>query len=92
MLCSASGSAGSRGRGADAIAALNTSSVPVIAVEIPSGVNGATGAVDGDAVRADFTVTFGAEGGRGDLPGAELAGAVRVADIGFPGTFSRRRS
>ena len=57
----------------------------MIAVDIPSGVNGATGAVDGDAVRADLTVTFGApKVGVAILPGAELAGAVRVADIGFP--------
>ena len=70
---------------AEAIAALNASPAPVIAVDIPSGVNGATGAVDGDAVRADLTVTFGApKVGVALLPGAELAGVVRVADIGFP--------
>ena len=70
---------------ADAIAGLNASPAPVVAVDIPSGVNGATGAVEGDAVRADLTVTFGApKVGVVVLPGAELAGAVRVADIGFP--------
>ncbi len=75
---------------ADAIAGLNTSPAPVVAVDIPSGVNGATGAVDGDAVRADLTVTFGApKVGVAILPGAELAGAVRVADIGFPQELMR---
>jgi hydroxyethylthiazole kinase-like uncharacterized protein yjeF len=70
---------------ADAIAGLNASPAPVVAVDIPSGVNGATGAVEGDAVRADLTVTFGApKVGVVVLPGAERAGAVRVADIGFP--------
>jgi NAD(P)H-hydrate epimerase len=70
---------------AEAIAGLNASPVPVVAVDIPSGVNGATGAVEGEAVRADLTVTFGApKVGVVILPGAELAGAVRVADIGFP--------
>ncbi|MEO8423336.1 MAG: NAD(P)H-hydrate dehydratase [Actinomycetota bacterium] len=70
---------------ADAIAGLNASPVAVVAVDIPSGVNGATGAVEGDAVRADLTVTFGApKVGVVVLPGAELAGVVRVADIGFP--------
>ncbi len=70
---------------ADAIAGLNTSPAPVVAVDIPSGVNGATGTVEGDAVRADLTVTFGApKVGAVVLPGAELAGVVRVADIGFP--------
>jgi NAD(P)H-hydrate epimerase len=70
---------------AEAIAGLNASSAPVVAVDIPSGVNGATGAVEGDAVLADLTVTFGApKVGVVVLPGAELAGVVRVADIGFP--------
>lgn len=70
---------------ADAIAVLNASPTPVVAVDIPSGVNGATGMVEGDAVRADLTVTFGApKVGIVVLPGAEWAGAVRVADIGFP--------
>jgi NAD(P)H-hydrate epimerase len=75
---------------ADAIAGLNTSPAPVVAIDIPSGVNGATGAADGDAVRADLTVTFGApKVGVVILPGAELAGAVRVADIGFPQDLMR---
>jgi hydroxyethylthiazole kinase-like uncharacterized protein yjeF len=70
---------------ADAIAGVNASLAPVVAVDIPSGVNGATGAVEGDAVRADLTVTFGAaKVGAVVLPGAEFAGVVRVADIGFP--------
>ena len=70
---------------AAAIAALNGSPVPVVAVDIPSGVDGTSGAVAGDAVRADLTVTFGAaKTGTLLLPGAEYAGAVRVVDIGFP--------
>ena len=70
---------------ADAIAGVNASFAPVVAVDIPSGVSGATGAVEGDAVRADLTVTFGAaKVGSVVLPGAEFAGVVRVADIGFP--------
>ncbi|MGH2596529.1 MAG: NAD(P)H-hydrate dehydratase [Actinomycetota bacterium] len=70
---------------ADAIAGVNASFAPVVAVDIPSGVNGATGAIEGDAVRADLTVTFGAaKVGAVLLPGAEFAGAVRVVDIGFP--------
>ena len=70
---------------ADAIAGVNASIAPVVSVDIPSGVNGATGAVEGDAVRADLTVTFGAaKVGAVVLPGAEFAGVVRVADIGFP--------
>ncbi len=70
---------------ADAIDGLNAGPAPIVAVDIPSGVNGATGAVEGEAVRAEVTVTFGAaKVGAVLLPGAEYAGAVRVVDIGFP--------
>jgi NAD(P)H-hydrate epimerase len=69
---------------AAAIEALNASEPPVVAIDIASGVDGATGAVDGEAVRADLTVTFGAAKlGSVLLPGAEYAGDVRVVDIGF---------
>jgi ADP-dependent NAD(P)H-hydrate dehydratase / NAD(P)H-hydrate epimerase len=70
---------------AEAIEVVNAGGVPVVAVDIPSGVNGGTGSADGAVVRADLTVTFGAAKiGVVLLPGAELAGAVRVVDIGFP--------
>jgi NAD(P)H-hydrate epimerase len=69
---------------ADSIDGLNAGRVPIVAVDIPSGVNGATGAVEGAGVHAELTVTFGAaKVGVALLPGAELAGAVRVVDIGF---------
>jgi ADP-dependent NAD(P)H-hydrate dehydratase / NAD(P)H-hydrate epimerase len=69
----------------EAIEVLNASPAPVVAVDIPSGVNGTTGAVDGAAVWAALTVTFGAaKTGAMLLPGAERAGDVRVVDIGFP--------
>lgn len=70
---------------AEAIESVNAAPVPVVAVDIPSGVDGGTGGVAGAAVRADLTVTFGAaKVGVVLLPGAELAGDVRVVDIGFP--------
>jgi NAD(P)H-hydrate epimerase len=57
----------------------------VVAVDIPSGVDGATGGVAGAAVAADVTVTFGTlKPGHVLYPGAGLAGVVEVADIGFP--------
>jgi len=69
----------------DAIQGLNDGGAPVVAVDIPSGVNGETGAVEGDAVQADVTVAFGAaKCGVVLLPGAEYAGLVEVVDIGFP--------
>lgn len=58
---------------------------PVVALDVPSGVEADTGRAAGDCVRADLTVTF-----HGDLvglrvtPGAQMAGRVVVADIGVP--------
>jgi NAD(P)H-hydrate epimerase len=73
------------GPAAEAIRALADAQVPLVSVDIPSGVNGESGQVEGDAVRADLTVTFGApKVGVVLLPGAAHAGVVEVADIGFP--------
>ena len=56
----------------------------VVAVDLPSGIDADTGAVDGPAVRADVTVTFGAlKPGLLIDPGAGHAGAVELADIGL---------
>ncbi len=55
-----------------------------VAVDIPSGVDGATGLADGAAVHADATVTFAArKPGLCFEPGRGLAGEVTVADIGI---------
>ncbi len=73
------------GAHAAAIEALNESAPPVVAVDIPSGVEGDTAAVRGPAVTADVTVTFGApKVGVILYPGAAHAGVLEVADIGFP--------
>jgi NAD(P)H-hydrate epimerase len=57
---------------------------PVLACDIPSGVDGATGQAGPAAVRADRTVTFAAlKPGLLFLPGTDLAGVVSVADIGL---------
>ena len=59
--------------------------VAVLAVDIPSGVDGTTGAVRGPAVQADVTVTFAArKTGIVFEPGRSRAGRVQVADIGIP--------
>jgi hydroxyethylthiazole kinase-like uncharacterized protein yjeF len=58
----------------------------VLAVDVPTGVDAATGAVSAGAVRADVTVTFGAlKPGLVVGAGAECAGLVEVAAIGLSG-------
>src|SRR5450759_4337896 len=58
---------------------------PVLAVDIPSGVNGDTGEGSGRPLRADRTVTFVAlKPGLLQGDGVGLAGRVTVADIGIP--------
>jgi hydroxyethylthiazole kinase-like uncharacterized protein yjeF len=75
---------------ADAISAVAACRRPVVSADIPSGVAGATGAVEGPAVRADVTVTFGAPKiGNVLLPGAALGGVLEIADVGFPADLVR---
>ncbi len=73
------------GEAAAAIAELNEAPGAVVSVDVPSGVNGATGAVAGPAVSAQVTDARGAEKlGTAVTPGAAQAGRVEVADIGIP--------
>ena len=69
----------------EAIALMNESGKPVVAVDIPSGLDSDTGRVLGAAVRAELTVTYGlAKPGHFCYPGRELTGDLRVVDIGIP--------
>jgi hydroxyethylthiazole kinase-like uncharacterized protein yjeF len=74
-----------RGEVAQAIAAIGASGLPVVSVDVPSGVDASSGAVAGVAVKARATVTFhAAKPGLYIRPGRACAGEVECIDIGIP--------
>ena len=69
----------------DAIEAIAVLDAPVVAADIPSGVDASTGAAAGVAVRATATATFAAaKPGHWIAPGKQHTGELQVIDIGIP--------
>jgi NAD(P)H-hydrate epimerase len=69
----------------EAIDLINRDPSRVVAVDIPSGVQGSDGRVMGLAVRADLTLSFDSgKIGQASRPGADFVGELRVLDIGIP--------
>lgn len=67
------------------VEAINSRSLDCVAVDMPSGVDGDSGAVLGGAAQARLTVTFfRPKPGHLLQPGRDLAGEIAVADIGIP--------
>ena len=64
---------------------INGAGVPIISIDVPSGLDGLTGFPRGASVKADLTITFfRKKPGHVLMPGRELCGEVVVADIGIP--------
>ncbi|HET9461677.1 MAG TPA: NAD(P)H-hydrate epimerase, partial [Gaiellaceae bacterium] len=81
-----------RQEAAELIARMNAASAPVVAVDLPSGVDASTGEIAGAVVDADLTVTFHApKMGLTVAPGRFHAGRVVVADIGLEATPTMHR-
>ncbi|MDX9689430.1 MAG: NAD(P)H-hydrate dehydratase [Alphaproteobacteria bacterium] len=72
------------GEVAQIVQKVTASKLPVVAADMPSGINGDTGAVMGCAIPAEFSVTFGwKKRGHVLLPGKDYCGTVVVADTGM---------
>ncbi|UJW73717.1 NAD(P)H-hydrate dehydratase [Rhizobium sp. SL42] len=70
---------------ADLVARITAARLPVLAVDLPSGLDGMTGLIRGAALQATATVTFMTrKPGHLLLPGRTLCGAIQVFDIGIP--------
>lgn len=73
------------GFAADVVRAMNTSSRPILALDIPSGVNADDGTVSDPVIQATWTITFALPKVGNILdPGGQCNGEIKVVDISFP--------
>lgn len=78
------------GAAAELVDAVNEGGIPVVAVDVPSGLNGTTGESAGPVIRARKTVTFFRKKlGHLLMPGRDLCGDVVLVEIGIPETVLR---
>lgn len=69
----------------EVVETINLSMAPVFAVDIPTGIDATTGRILGEAIRADYTGTFGLlKLGHVLLPGSLHCGETDIYDIGIP--------
>jgi len=68
---------------------INNTSKMVLAVDLPSGINGETGKVPGNAILADYTVTMAyPKTGLLLYPGRKYSGEIEVVDLGVPDDYA----
>lgn len=73
------------GIAAEVIRCMNAQNVPIVSIDIPSGISSDSGEVCGIAVKADVTITFFSEKlGMMLYPGYDYCGKIQVADLGIP--------
>lgn len=74
-----------KGRVAELIRAANASGVPILAMDVPSGVDADSGAVHDPSIKAAATVTIGLpKRGLRDEEARRYVGDLYVADVGIP--------
>lgn len=81
-----------KGLAAKIIDKINVSRCIKVAIDIPTGIDSTTGQVQGIAIFSNYTVTFGLPKlGHFLYPGSDYCGALRVVNIGFPGSLLQNK-